>query len=96
MSNITNRADMERKHKDLAEKAIECQDACNPRPVARLLVEAICNACDLKQSTDGAANDPVVYLLMDKLISMRLHNDTNISSYHNAYEACKQLAGTDA
>lgn len=71
--------------------AISCQDACNPRAVARLLVELVDAACDRADSTYGAIGDSSVYLVMDKLASLGLYVQAIPGNYHQAYATCKAV-----
>ena len=41
--------------------------ACNPRAVARVLVEAIDQACEEGQSSAACKTDPAVHLIIDHL-----------------------------
>lgn len=71
-------------------EAYEIQNACNPRAVARLLVDAIDDACDRNNGTDGAAGDSAVYLIMDKLASLGLYKQSfDMDEISKHYDECR-------
>lgn len=74
--------------KEAARKALLVQDACNPRGVARLLVEVIDRACE--HDSDGVQEDPATILVLDKLCSLARYRD-DMTLYSKAYAACKEL-----
>jgi len=73
--------------------------ASNPRGVARALVEAIDEACEEGQGSDGA-NDPAVHLILDHLCSLvGLPQPTLAPFYtglHATLEAVRAKAGDAA
>jgi len=69
--------------------AIEVQDASNSRGVARLLVRLVDRACEDAKCSDGAAGDPAVYLVMDKLASLGLYEQSLGGAFPEHYASCK-------
>ena len=70
-------------------KALAVQDACNPRAVARLLVEVIDSACENGGGTAGARGNSAVYLVLDKLASLGLYEQCfEPNTYSKHYDAC--------
>jgi len=78
--------------KESYQKALDVQDACNPRGIARLLVELIDEACEDESSTDGAKGNAAVYLVMDKLASLGLYHQRFGDPFNDYYDECKSKA----
>jgi hypothetical protein len=68
--------------------AIEIQDACNLRAIAREFVKVVESASDETQSTTETCNDPAVVLLVNKLESL-CRSEARFSA---AYRLCSELA----
>lgn len=76
------------KEKELQQQAYNIQNAVNPRAIARLLVEAIDDACERNNGTAGAQGDSAVYLIMDKLASLGLYPQHFGDDYSRHYKVC--------
>jgi hypothetical protein len=68
--------------------ALEIQDACNLRAIARELVKVVDSASDETQSTAATCDDAAVVLLVNKLESL-CRSDERFSA---AYRLCGELA----
>lgn len=79
--------------KEACEKALAVQNGCNPRGIARLLVEVVDRAC--AESTDGAKNDPAVYLVMDKLASLGLYPQSFGIEFSRHYDDCEKASNVE-
>ena len=66
--------------------ALEVQDACNLRAIARLLVKAAELAAD-KGGTTASYSDPAVVLIVNKIESL-VNSSTNTS----AWDECEKLS----
>ena len=66
--------------------AIELQDACNLRAIARKLVEAADEAADAG-GTQASYDDPAVILIVDKIESLVRSQD--IKRCNEAWDQCK-------
>lgn len=79
----------------LAKDAIDVQNACNPRGVARSMCEAMSFLADQGCGTNEISLHPVVVLFVSKLASLN-HSDCLCSDcvdrYSEAYSACRKLA----
>ena len=67
--------------------AIELQDACNLRAIARKLVEAADEAADAG-GTQASYDDPAVILIVDKIESLVRSQD--IKRCNEAWDHCKE------
>lgn len=66
--------------------ALELQDACNLRAIARKLVEAADQAADAG-GTQASYNDPAVILIVDKIESLVRSQD--VKRLNEAWDCCK-------
>ena len=66
--------------------ALELQDACNLRAIARKLVEAADQAADAG-GTQASYNDPAVILIVDKIESLVRSQD--VGRLNEAWDQCK-------
>jgi hypothetical protein len=73
-------------------QAIQVQDACNLRAIARLLVKAADEAADAG-GTDASYKDPAVILIVDKIESL-VHSQFAIRNA-DAWDQCKRLANVE-
>ena len=72
---------------NLYKDALDVQDACNLRAIARLLVKAADAAADA-DGTDASYCDPAVVLIVNKIESL-VHSDERFSA---AYDECERRA----
>jgi len=69
--------------------AIDIQDACNPRALARELVKIVDAAVNALDSTVPTWDDPAVILMINKLESMARSK----ARFSAAYAACQERVG---
>jgi hypothetical protein len=70
--------------------ALDIQDACNMRAIAREFVKVVDAAHAETQNTGETWNDPAVVLMVNKLESLSRSEAT----FSAAYVACQAKAGT--
>jgi hypothetical protein len=73
--------------------ALELQDACNLRAIARQLVIAADEASD-EGGTDASYRDPAVVLIVNKIESL-IHSNWN-DNFSVAYDICTIKASEEA
>jgi hypothetical protein len=80
--------------KEICALAMQVQDACNPKAVARLLVETMDIVSQTHNCGNQVQNHPAVIALIDKLSSMSgIQN--NHSKIMDAFDECDRIGATD-
>jgi hypothetical protein len=82
--------------KDLANEAINVQDACNLSGVAHGFSRAMSDLCGHGLDTDARNTHPVAILWSDKIAHLTGTQNIGNDVVTRAYDACYALAGRDS
>lgn len=88
--------------KQLAVEAIEVQDSCNPLGLTKGFAKAVqelhetLQAEQLPSDTQALCNHPITRLWASKLHDITNMGPSEFDRFHEAYEACKRLAGVES
>jgi hypothetical protein len=81
--------------KELAQEAIDVQDACNLSGVVHGWHRAMEDLCDILRDsgTDGRNTHPINQMWASKCHDLARMGTSDWEQYSKAYDACKKLAG---